>query len=60
MIFENVAVDNEGVYDTDLITDFLIEKIENRGSNPLFLYGSYFAPHDPFQVLRVLDVCRRA
>jgi len=52
-----VAATRTGEYDTDIITDFIVDKITNKGPNPLFLYASYNAPHDPWMVRKLSYDC---
>ena len=47
---ESIATSRFGYYDTDLVADYIVDKIVNKGDNPLFLYASFNAPHDPWQV----------
>jgi arylsulfatase len=42
-------IDTKG-YCTDLFTDAAIDYIETHQDNPFFIYLSYNAPHDPYQV----------
>lgn len=37
----------DGAYDADVVTGFAVEAVQRSGAEPLFMWASYYAPHNP-------------
>lgn len=53
-----VSIGNESIgrYDVDILTDAIVDRIQRKDDDPLFMFASYFVPHDPWQVQCMITV----